>query len=130
MFVHYLKIALRNIRKYVLQNTVSMLGLVAGFVAFALSSLWMGYVDSYDNYHKDADRIYTFSYNEDGRTVVGNERTRTNGDMFYSLFRTFADNEKLDAFKKDYGSFHMTIKTGEDNPFNLFEPLFGFRGLF
>ena len=97
MFVHYLKIALRNIRKYVLQNTVSMLGLVAGFVAFALSSLWMGYVDSYDNYHKDADRIYTFSYNEDGRTVVGNERTRTNGDMLYSLFRTFADNEKLDA---------------------------------
>ena len=41
-----------------------------------------------------------------------------------------AYNEKLDAFKKDYGSFHMTIRTGEDNPFNLFEPLFGFRGLF
>ena len=37
---------------------------------------------------------------------------------------------KLDAFVKDYGSFHMTLRTGENNPFNLFEPLFGFRGLF
>ena len=41
-----------------------------------------------------------------------------------------AYNEKLDAFVKDYGSFHMTVKTGDNNPFNLFEPFFGFRGLF
>ena len=37
---------------------------------------------------------------------------------------------KLDAFVKDYGSFHMTVKTGEGNPFNLFEPLFSFPRLF
>ena len=38
--------------------------------------------------------------------------------------------EKLDAFVKDYGSFHATIRTGEGNPFNLFEPLFRFPRLF
>lgn len=38
--------------------------------------------------------------------------------------------EKLDAFTCDYGSFHMTVKTGEGNPFDLFEPLFGFPYLF
>lgn len=97
MFVHYLIIALRNIRKYILQNAVSIVGLVAGFVAFALSSLWMSYVDSYDSYHKDADRIYTFSFNEDGRTTVGNERTRTNGDIFYNLFRTLDERGQLDV---------------------------------
>ena len=32
--------------------------------------------------------------------------------------------EKLDAFIKDYNSFHMTLKTGEDNPFNLFDTFF------
>ena len=32
--------------------------------------------------------------------------------------------EKLDAFVKDYGSFHMTINTGEGNPFNLFHNFF------
>ena len=57
----------------------------------------MGYVDSYDSYHKDADRIYTFSFNEDGRTTVGNERTRTNGDIFYNLFRNLGERGQLDA---------------------------------
>ena len=41
-----------------------------------------------------------------------------------------AYEEKLDAFVKDYGSFHATIRTGEGNPFNLFEPLFRFPRLF
>lgn len=41
-----------------------------------------------------------------------------------------AYEEKLDAFVKDYGSFHATIRTGDGNPFNLFEPLFRFPRLF
>lgn len=28
--------------------------------------------------------------------------------------------ELLDAFVKDYGSFHMTLHTGDFNPFNAF----------
>ena len=43
MFSHYLKIALRNIRKYALQNTVSVIGLAAGFVCLCLSSAWLYY---------------------------------------------------------------------------------------
>lgn len=30
----------------------------------------------------------------------------------------------LDAFTKDYGSFHMTVRTGEGNPFDLFDRFF------
>ena len=29
--------------------------------------------------------------------------------------------EKLNQFVKDYGSFHMTVRTGEGNPFNMFD---------
>ena len=32
--------------------------------------------------------------------------------------------QKLDAFVKDYGSFHMTVKTGDGNPFDLFNGFF------
>ena len=32
--------------------------------------------------------------------------------------------EKLDAFIKDYGSFHMTLRTGDFNPFDGFERFF------
>ena len=84
-------------RKFVMQNVISMAGLAAGFVAFAFSQLWTAYVNSYDTFHKDADRIYTFAFNEDGRTTVGNERTRTNGDIFYLLFREFDERNILDS---------------------------------
>lgn len=30
----------------------------------------------------------------------------------------------LSRFCKDYGNFHMTIKTGEENPFDMFYGLF------
>ena len=98
MFIHYLKIAFRNIRKYALQNMVSIIGLATGFVAFALSSLWMGYVDSYDTYHKDVDRIYTFSFYEDGKTMVGRYGGRlAEGYLIDDLFRTYQERGRLDS---------------------------------
>jgi len=98
MFLNYIKSSLRYLRKFALQNIVGMVGLAVGFVVYAFSSLWTGYVDSYDSFHKDADRIYTFSMHEDGRTVVGNERARAGqGDVFYLLFRSFAERNALDS---------------------------------
>lgn len=61
MFKHYFKTALRNIRKYTLQNIVSMLGLALGFVCLSLSIIWIRYENSFDTFHKDAERIYTVS---------------------------------------------------------------------
>ena len=31
---------------------------------------------------------------------------------------------KLNEFVRDYGSFHMTLRTGEGNPFDLFDRFF------
>lgn len=59
MFRHYLTVALRNIRKYALQNTVSVLGLAAGLVCLSFSALWIRFEESFDTFHQDADRIYT-----------------------------------------------------------------------
>ena len=98
MLLHYLKSSFRYMRKFALQNIISMVGLAAGFVAYAFSSLWTGYVNSYDTFHKDADRIYTFAHHEDGKTTIGNERARAgNGDAFYILFREFERRNMLDS---------------------------------
>lgn len=97
MLLQYLKSSFRYMRRFAMQNIISMAGLAAGFVAFSFSQLWTGYVNSYDSFHKDADRIYTFAFNEDGRTTVGNERTRTNGDIYYLLFREFKERNILDS---------------------------------
>lgn len=98
MFLDYLKSSFRYMKKHVLQNIVGMTGLTVGFVVYAFSSLWTGYVDSYDSFHKDADRIYTFSIHEDGRTTVGFERARAEqGDVFYHVFRHYAQINALDS---------------------------------
>ena len=98
MLLHYLKSSFRYMRRFAMQNIISMAGLAAGFVAYAFSSLWTGYVNSYDTFHKDADRIYTFAIHEDGKTTIGNERARTGGgNMFSFLFRDFHDRNLLDS---------------------------------
>lgn len=61
MILHYIKMAIRNLRKYALQNTVSILGLAAGFVALSLSAYWYTYDNTYDKFHKDWERIYLVS---------------------------------------------------------------------
>jgi len=58
MLKHYLTIALRNIRRFALQNAVSILGLTAGFVCLTLSTVWIHFEESFDTFHKDADRLY------------------------------------------------------------------------
>ena len=60
MILHYIKIALRNLRKYPAQTAISVLGLAAGFVCLSLSALWMHYENTYDTMHKDYERIYAF----------------------------------------------------------------------
>ena len=58
MLRHHLKIAFHNLRKYKIQNIISILGLSIGFTCFAFSTLWIRYEMSYDNFHTKADRIF------------------------------------------------------------------------
>jgi ABC-type antimicrobial peptide transport system permease subunit len=45
-------------RKYGSQTLISIVGLAVGFTCFALSALWIRYEMTYDNFHRDAERIY------------------------------------------------------------------------
>lgn len=62
MIYHYFKIAFRNLLKYKTQSIISIIGLAIGFTCFALANLWIHYEMTYDNYHKDADRLYLLYY--------------------------------------------------------------------
>jgi ABC-type antimicrobial peptide transport system permease subunit len=96
MFKHYLKIALRNLRKYALQNTVSILGLASGFLCLSLSTLWFYFENSFDTCHKDSDRIFAFStYVDDGREVH-------NTSIDYYNFPTLLEYPELESYTK-YG---------------------------
>lgn len=58
IFLHYLKVAWRNLLKYKVQSVISIVGLGIGFCCFALSLLWIKHETTFDNFHRGADRIY------------------------------------------------------------------------
>ncbi|MBO7114393.1 MAG: FtsX-like permease family protein [Bacteroidaceae bacterium] len=64
MFAHYLTVALRNIKRYALQNTICILGLAAGFVCFCLTSICVHYENTYDTFHKDWQNIWSFDVSD------------------------------------------------------------------
>ena len=58
MILHYLKSAVRSLMKYKIQTVASMVGLTLGFVCFALSAVWVRYEQTFDSFHRGADRMY------------------------------------------------------------------------
>ena len=58
MFLHYLKVAVRSLMKYKVQTAASVIGLALGFVCFALSAVWVRYEQTFDSFHRGADRMY------------------------------------------------------------------------
>ena len=64
MITHDLKVAIRNLLKYKVQTGISMLGLAAGFICFVLSTFWIHYEMTYDQFRKDADRLYLVRVND------------------------------------------------------------------
>jgi putative ABC transport system permease protein len=58
MFKNYFKIAFRNIKKYKGYSFINIGSLAIGIAGCMLIIFYVGFELSYDNYHRDADRIY------------------------------------------------------------------------
>ena len=63
MILHYLKVAVRSLTKYKVQTIASVVGLTLGFVCFALSAVWVRYEQTFDSFHRGADRMYLLGSN-------------------------------------------------------------------
>lgn len=61
MFLHYLKIAWRNLLKYKTQSVISILGLAIGFTALALSAYWYYWEHSFDTFHPAWEKTYAIT---------------------------------------------------------------------
>ncbi|NGP77680.1 FtsX-like permease family protein [Balneolaceae bacterium YR4-1] len=58
MIKNYIKIALRNLRKYKGYSLINILGLAVGIAVCMLIFRYVSYELSYDQYHSKSDRIY------------------------------------------------------------------------
>lgn len=86
MFTHNLKIAWRNLLKYKLQTSISIISLTVGMICFALSALWFRYESSYDSWWPDYDDIYMLQcHNGEGYAL----------ERGYSEYMTFTPGQHL-----------------------------------
>lgn len=58
MFKNYLKIAIRNIKRYKAYSFINILGLSVGIACFILIMMWVRDELSYNRFHRDIDNIY------------------------------------------------------------------------
>lgn len=61
MLYNYLKIAVRNLRKYRFISFINLFGLTVGLACCLLITTYITHELSYDRYHSKADRIYRIS---------------------------------------------------------------------
>jgi putative ABC transport system permease protein len=63
LFKNYIKVALRNIKRHKGFSIINIGGLAIGIACCLLIFRYVVFEMSYDNYHKDADRIYRINMN-------------------------------------------------------------------
>ena len=70
MIYNYLKIAIRNLKKYKFISFINIFGLTVGLACCLLILIYILHELSYDKYHPNADRVYrvtrTFNNPETG----------------------------------------------------------------
>jgi putative ABC transport system permease protein len=59
MFLNYIKIAIRNLRKHKLFATINILGLALGLTIFLFGTLLVRYETTHDVFYANSERIYT-----------------------------------------------------------------------
>ena len=90
MFLHHLKVALRNLLKYKTQSAISALGLAVGFTCFALSAIWIHYEMTYDTFHEDAGHIHIIRKQD--KQSVGYDSDGISNYTPYVLAKHLKDN--------------------------------------
>ena len=58
MLIHYCVIAFKNIWKYKVSASISILGLAFALVCFVPILYWMDHETTYDSFYKDSESIY------------------------------------------------------------------------
>lgn len=140
MFLHYIKIALRNLRKYALQNTICILGLAVGFVAFSLSAYWYWFDSTYDKQYKDWKRMFAVSggltmnqvytpVSNIALSIIANDpqvEIVGTADLFLANWMRLDDNfVKMFGIKPVAGDFEQTKENGVAISESVAKELFG-----
>lgn len=103
MLNNYLKVAVRNLYQYKYFSIINAFGLALGMsVSLLLISLF-GYVNTYDDYHADADRVYTIVSTVE-KAAEQNAYATAPARLADKLISELPSAEKVLRIKKDWHS--------------------------
>jgi hypothetical protein len=111
MIRHYFTVAFRGLRKYRLQNLVSILGLTVGFAAFIFGTYWQYRETHYDTFHPAATRIFAITTSGMGKLSDGTdlEVNQLHKDDESALLEILPEIEKYTHISRA----SLSYKTGE-----------------
>ena len=103
MFKNYLTIAIRNLMRHKVYSMINIAGLAIGIACAVLLLLYIQHELSYDQFHKNADRIYQVvreTRSKDGNTTVG---PGTSGPLGPALLEDFPEIETTVRTMNNFG---------------------------
>jgi len=95
MIKNFLKIALRNLWKNSTISTIKIVGLAIGLSAVMLIYLYVSFEYSYDNYHKNGDRIYRVAYHVVRPNFGDADKAKTGPNLAPLLQNSFPEIESV-----------------------------------
>lgn len=92
MFQNYLKLAIRNLKRYKGYSVINIAGITAGIACCAIIILLVQNELTYDSYHPDADRIYRIAAHRISN-IGEHSLLRTPGDLVPKLKENYPQVE-------------------------------------
>ncbi len=93
MIANYFKIAIRNILRYKVYSLINIFGLAIGLAIFSLTADLFRFQLSFNNFHKDADRIYSIVQVLPSGTTGVRHTTKTHAPLRNLLLEEFSEIE-------------------------------------
>lgn len=99
MILNYLRVAVRSMFKNKLYVGLNILGLAIGFATFALTMLYVNHENGFENFHKQADRIFRVTHHYTSSTGFDAHWARVPVDFVNQLPEDVLGIEKLIRFQ-------------------------------
>jgi putative ABC transport system permease protein len=123
MFKNYLKIALRNIRKYKGYSFINITGLAIGMACCILIMLWVQHELSYDRFHTNADLIYRV-YQDFHHAGGISQYSNVPQPVGPEIQDTIPEVESVTRFLDDYFTLKYEDKLFTENNVRFIDPSF------
>ena len=109
MIKYYLSLTLRNFRRAIVPNLISVFGLASGFVCVFFISVWVGNELTYDRFHEDSSNIYVMT-----ARVIGDSDFRPRSPFLSPQSEIYHGYPEVKAFSTTVHLENSNISNGND----------------